>query len=130
MFKASIQRQAQLGHVARRQFSSRTVAALRSSNLCRPASAISGQPTLRTALRPISLVRNVIPRFYASEAAAAQEQDPSSDATSGLITRFADLTKLDVDKNLVAALVQGMGYEKMTEVQSLTINPAMKGIDL
>ena len=93
--------------------------------------AVTAQPTLRATLPPVSLTRHVIPRYYASEAAAVRSEEPTEGASSsGLITRFADLVKLDVDRNLVSALTRGMGYDTMTEVQTLTINPAMKGVDL
>ena len=132
MFKASIQRQAHLGNVARRQLSLRAVSTLRSPPLIRSTQAISGQSLSRAALRPISLINHVTSRYYSAEAAAVRsEEDADSGASSsGLVTRFEDLTKLGVDKNLVNALTRGMGYETMTEVQSMTINPAMKGVDL
>lgn len=59
-----------------------------------------------------------------------EEGEQRGSSPPGLVTRFADLVHLGVDQNLVDALVNGMGYETMTEVQTMTINPAMKGVDL
>lgn len=132
MFKASIQRQALVGSVARRQFSSRTVSTLLSSNLIRSTQAIPGQSLSRAVLRPVSLVRHAIPRYYSAEAAAVRsgEDGPSRASPDEPVTLFKDLTALGVNQNLVDALVRGMGYETMTPVQAATINPAMKGVDL
>lgn len=132
MFKTSLQRQAQLGHVARRQISS---FALRSSRPGRSFVALSNLQTWSqtTTIRSSSLLpQSLLPRFYSSESAAVREDEGAGqgESSSGLVTRFADLVKLGVDPNLVQALTKGMGYETMTEVQSLTINPAMKGVDL
>jgi ATP-dependent RNA helicase MSS116 len=37
---------------------------------------------------------------------------------------------LGVHPKLVENITNGMGYEKMTSVQSMTINPAISGVDL
>lgn len=66
-------------------------------------------------------------RYYSSEATASDDQLPSA---AGLITRFADLSTLNVHPKLVSSIVDGMGYENMTEVQSMTISPALVGKDL
>ncbi|KAK7750365.1 hypothetical protein SLS62_007664 [Diatrype stigma] len=138
MFKTSIQRQAQLGHVARRQLSAVT---LRAARPCRSyvalSNALSNQISSQATIRPslLSLVASApqtTPRYYSSESAAVREDagEQRGSSTPGLVTRFADLVNLGVDQNLVDALVNGMGYETMTEVQAMTINPAMKGVDL
>lgn len=128
MFKASFQRQAQLGPAARRQISA---FALRSSRSVRPFVALPKQTTWsQPTIRPSAFIPQAIQRYYSSEAAAVRQDDASDSSSSGLVTRFQDLVKLGVNENLVNALTQGMGYETMTEVQSLTINPAMKGVDL
>ncbi|KAI1638133.1 ATP-dependent RNA helicase mss116 [Biscogniauxia mediterranea] len=130
MFKASIQRQAWLGNAARRQLSTLSSLPARSSS-----SAVVAPSCLRWSqgarLRSLPL-RQIAARLYSSESAAVQTNhaDESSQAPSGLVTRFADLTKLGVNEHLVRALTHGMKYETMTEVQSMTINPALKGVDL
>ncbi|KAI1505296.1 ATP-dependent RNA helicase mss116 [Biscogniauxia marginata] len=124
MFKASIQRQARLGSVARRRLSTLP---LRSSSLI-PSSQRWSQAT---HVRQLPL-RQIALRLYSSESAAVREDQPDeySGASSGLVTQFRDLTKLGVNETLVRALTEGMKYDTMTEVQSLTINPALKGVDL
>ncbi|KAK4237291.1 P-loop containing nucleoside triphosphate hydrolase protein [Achaetomium macrosporum] len=66
-------------------------------------------------------------RLYSSESAAEQ---PSSDAAPGLITRFEDLSRLNVHEHLVRAITQDMKYETMTDVQAMTISPALLGKDV
>lgn len=53
-----------------------------------------------------------------------------SPASLNQVTRFEDLTKLGVNHHIVKAITEDMKYDVMTEVQSLTINPALKGTDL
>lgn len=65
-------------------------------------------------------------RFYSSESPVSR--DDAND--SGLVTRFADLSTLGVHPRLVEAITRGMGYENMTTVQSMTINPALGGKDV
>ncbi|KAH7030868.1 P-loop containing nucleoside triphosphate hydrolase protein [Microdochium trichocladiopsis] len=77
-------------------------------------------------LRP-TILRLVPRRFYSAESAAVREEEAISDDR---ITKFSDLPKLGVDQKLVDALVHGMKYEDMTDVQSLTINSALRGVDL
>ncbi|KAI0594958.1 ATP-dependent RNA helicase mss116 [Biscogniauxia sp. FL1348] len=130
MFKASIQRQAWLGNAARRQLSTLSSLPARSSS-----SVVVAPPCLRWSqgarLRSLPL-RQIAARLYSSESAAVQDDhaDESSQAPSGLVTRFADLSRLGVNDHLVRALTQGMKYDTMTEVQTMTINPALKGVDL
>lgn len=66
-------------------------------------------------------------RFYSSASAARQT---SSDATSGHVTRFAELGSLGVHEQLIKSITQRMGYENMTDVQSMTINAALAGKDM
>ncbi|KAK2038186.1 DEAD/DEAH box helicase [Colletotrichum somersetense] len=88
--------------------------------------AQSSQSTLRT---PVSI--NAF-RRYSSEAGAAVAAEPAAGAQepSGLTTKFEDLPKLGVHKSLVDTIIKGMKYETMSEVQSKTIEPALKGMDL
>lgn len=71
-------------------------------------------------------------RLYSSEAAAAAPEQ-SADAPqqkSGPISRFEDLRTLGVHDNLVNSITMGLKYETMTDVQSKTIEPALKGMDM
>jgi ATP-dependent RNA helicase MSS116 len=71
------------------------------------------------------------PRWYSSEAAAV-EQPASGEAASGAPTHFAQLanSEYNVNETLIKNITHGMGYEKMSAVQSATIAPALKGMDL
>ena len=52
-------------------------------------------------------------------------------STSGPITAFPDLeTRELVDPVIVNNITQGMGFTAMTDVQSKTINEALKGADM
>ncbi|ORY63157.1 ATP-dependent RNA helicase [Pseudomassariella vexata] len=130
MFKASLQRQARLGHVARRQISSfSSLSVLRTQTL--------EQQSCRRALAPVYThvlsSQQSLSRFY-SQQSAVQREDANSQSTpappSGLITRFADLDQVGVHPALLDAITRGMGYDIMTDVQAKTINPAMNGVDL
>lgn len=56
---------------------------------------------------------------------------PKTQENSQLITRFDELVQHNlVHPNVVKAVIQGMGHETMTEVQTLTINEALQGIDM
>ncbi|KAK2067505.1 hypothetical protein P8C59_001242 [Phyllachora maydis] len=69
-------------------------------------------------------------RLYSSEAEAAGAAKETSAPSDERVTRFSDLAKLGVDDSLVTAITQGMGYDTMTDVQTMTINPALAGKDL
>jgi ATP-dependent RNA helicase MSS116, mitochondrial len=125
MFKTSIPRQARLGYVARRQAS--TFLSLRPLRI----QSLEQQQQLSTthvSIRP-AVLRTVVPRFYTSEA-AAQKQSDTPEVGSERITQFKDLARLGVHERLVSAITEGMKYQDMTEVQSLTINSALRGTDL
>jgi ATP-dependent RNA helicase MSS116, mitochondrial len=79
-------------------------------------------------LQPNTL-RQLLSMRYSSQAQAVHEH-ADSEASPQLVTDFADLPKLGVHESLVNALVSNMKYREMTEVQSLTINPALRGVDL
>lgn len=64
-------------------------------------------------------------------------QQPPSDSQidegtqHGLVTKFEDLgTRQMVCKTVVDTITKQMGLETMTQVQSLTINETLKGIDV
>jgi ATP-dependent RNA helicase MSS116 len=55
----------------------------------------------------------------------------AKDAAPSYITKFADLSKQSlVHDNVIKAITRNMGLETMTEVQSATINQALKGTDM
>ncbi|KAL8298513.1 hypothetical protein RB597_006697 [Gaeumannomyces tritici] len=91
------------------------------------------QPTFAASalLRPTRLPSSLLSRAWRaySSAAEARNEEPGSSAP-GQITQFADLSKVGVHENLVKAIVQDMGYQNMTEVQSVTLGPALEGKDM
>lgn len=97
----------------------------------RPVALKSIAQSSQSALRaPVSI--NAF-RLYSSEAAAAAAEpsaETSQKAAPALTTRFEDLEKLGVHRNLVDTITKGMKYETMSDVQSKTIEPALKGTDL
>ncbi|KAI8633342.1 DEAD-domain-containing protein [Xylariaceae sp. FL1651] len=126
MLKTSIQRQARLGNVAR-QFSS--IASLRHTRH-EPLITLRQTSSL-TVLRHLT-PRHALFRLYSSESAIAQESREAEFApvSTAPATRFSELAELGVHDRLVKALTQGMGYDAMTEVQSMSINAALKGTDM
>lgn len=127
MFKASIQRHVRFGHVAR-QFS--TTALLRNARPERLAITLRQTPS-QPALRRLAPTC-ALSRLYSTESAAAQanREGEFAPVAEAPISRFSELGKLGVNQGLVDALTRGMGYENMTEVQSMTINSALKGVDM
>ena len=50
---------------------------------------------------------------------------------SSALTKFQELLDHDlVHPNIVNTITQGMKYESMTDVQSMTINQALQGTDM
>lgn len=90
-----------------------------------PKPAASSKP----ALLATSISRQIISRNYSSAATAAAEARDGSNQ-SNLITKFADLSSLGVHPNILKSIVDDMGYESMTDVQSMSINPALQGKDM
>ncbi|KAI1095877.1 DEAD-domain-containing protein [Rostrohypoxylon terebratum] len=121
MFKSSLQRHARIGNLARRQLSSLAPRQI----LARPLVASSPR------LPQVQSFRQLAIRLYSQEA-AAHPNTHVEDSPAGIydVTRFEDLSKLGVDERLIRAITQDMRYDTMTDVQSLTINPALKGVDL
>ncbi|OTB08101.1 hypothetical protein M426DRAFT_317206 [Hypoxylon sp. CI-4A] len=126
MFKSTMQRHARLGNLARRQLSTLASRQIRS----RPLVA-SSQAWSQTKLQ-LSPFSQIALRLYSQESAASQSLADTEDSPASLydVTRFEDLSKLGVNERIVRAITQDMKYDTMTEVQSLTINPALKGVDL
>ena len=62
----------------------------------------------------------------------ATQAAPADDAPAPLpITRFADLASNNlVDPDLIRNITSKMGIETMTQVQSLTINEPLTGVDV
>lgn len=67
----------------------------------------------------------------------ANSQRPPSDAQTHEATRYGPVTRFNelsergmVCNTVVETITQGMGLDTMTEVQSLTINETLKGIDV
>ncbi|KAK0722234.1 P-loop containing nucleoside triphosphate hydrolase protein [Lasiosphaeria miniovina] len=91
------------------------------------AYAITQAPrVLGATFRPLNHL-NHLQRTYSTEATA----DAVADAASpDLVKRFADLSRLNVNPALVDAITKGMQYENMTDVQSMTISPALTGRDI
>lgn len=109
----------------------RTCRALRASPSSLSGLIFNASPKASASYKPAvlatSVSRQIISRNYSS-AAAAEAQDGSNQ--SGLITRFADLSSLGVHPNILKSIVDDMGYESMTDVQSMSINPALQGKDM
>ncbi|KAI8963810.1 DEAD-domain-containing protein [Daldinia sp. FL1419] len=125
MFKSSMQRHARLGNLARRQLS--TVV----SQQIRTRPVVASYQRLAQTERQFIPLRQIAVRLYSQESAAAYAtQTDDSPASIYNVTRFEDLSKLGVHERIVRAITVDMGYDTMTEVQSLTINPALKGVDL
>jgi ATP-dependent RNA helicase MSS116 len=130
MFKASIQRQVRLGSVARQFSSFSLMRSTRSEKI-----TVLCQTTSHTALRhlaPSHAAFSAFSRLYSAESAAAQANREGEFAavSSAPASRFSELSQLGVNDRLVEALTKGMGYDNMTEVQSMAINPALKGTDM
>ncbi|KAK0735753.1 P-loop containing nucleoside triphosphate hydrolase protein [Apiosordaria backusii] len=88
-----------------------------------PSAFAIAQTPLKASYRPVQSLL----RFYSSASAAQQE---NSSPSGGRITKFRDLETLGVHNALVRSITDGMKYEDMTEVQSMTINAALAGKDL
>jgi ATP-dependent RNA helicase MSS116, mitochondrial len=82
----------------------------------------------RPAVLATSVSRQIIARNYQSAAARAEPGDGSNQ--SALVTRFADLSSLGVHPNIIKSIVDDMGYESMTDVQAMSVNPALQGKDM
>lgn len=110
----------------------RTCRALRASPSSLSGLIFNASPKPSASYKPAvlatSISRQIISRNYSSAAAAAEAQDGGNQ--SGLITRFADLSSLGVHPNILKSIVDDMGYESMTDVQSMSINPALQGKDM
>lgn len=96
---------------------------------------------LQSIQRPSSITLKSTTRFFsispriwdASAAQVVDAEDPVAEkSTTGApeaITRFDQLDGL-VHPALVKNITKGFGYDTMSPVQSATITPALKGMDL
>ncbi|KJR82226.1 uncharacterized protein SPSK_03132 [Sporothrix schenckii 1099-18] len=79
---------------------------------------------------------SLVARFGRGYSTSNATADATADETqedkgeSGLVTKFSDLERVGVHKNLVRSLTQGLGYETMTSVQSMAMEPALIGKDI
>ena len=84
--------------------------------------------------RPVvvrSLHQSIRWRQQQAQSARIGEDAPVDSTASGPVTAFSDLeTRGLVDPVIVNNITQGMGLTDMTEVQSKTINEALKGADM
>lgn len=70
-------------------------------------------------------------RLYSQAAAAAAGNPPVSEGSAGgAITKFEELRSVGIHPVLIKAVVQGMGYEIMSDVQAKTIPIAVTGKDV
>lgn len=112
---------------------------LRHAGLCRVALGLGArrvQPAFRVVASAASTSHFIerdrsrygpsiqLSRFYSAEASAAARGSPDE------ITKFRDMASLGVHPSLIQSVVGGMGYEDMTQVQSMTIKPGLEGKDL
>ncbi|KAI3397765.1 hypothetical protein diail_10418 [Diaporthe ilicicola] len=110
----------------------RTCSGLRASPSSLSGLISNASPKSLASYKPATLAtsisRQIIARNYSSAGATAEAQHGSSQ--SGLITRFADLASTGVHDNILRAIVDDMRYETMTDVQAMSINPALQGKDI
>lgn len=115
-----------------RHCAQRATSAASASTLLRTRAALS-VPRLQVsfAVRPLSSFKPIssAARAYSTEADASAELVQET-AAPGEVTKFRDLAALGVHNNLLSSIIDGMGYESMTQVQAKTINPALKGTDM
>ncbi|KUI60730.1 ATP-dependent RNA helicase cyt-19, mitochondrial [Cytospora mali] len=120
MFKRQLLRQARVCRGVRASPSS--MLSLGSGAAPRPST------TYRPALLAASVSRQIISRSYSDATAAAESR--TGGGQSGPITRFADLAPIGVHDNILRAILEDMQYETMTDVQAMSINPALQGKDI
>lgn len=99
----------------------------------RPASQVFRQTCASSLKRPALSGRllQCALRLYSTAAAEAQApRDDTPSSPGGLVTRFTELPSVGVHQNLVRPITDDMGYDSMTDVQSMTINPGLAGKDM
>jgi ATP-dependent RNA helicase MSS116, mitochondrial len=128
MWKQSVAREARL--ISRLAISSPAICP--STHLrfvARPLSVARTYSSRPTILRTAALLRS---RNYATEATAeaVDEVEAATPGGPGRPKRFTELLNMGVHPNLVRQITDGMKYETMSDVQSLTIVPALSGKDM
>jgi len=117
-------------------------AILRQIRLCRITSSSNflsaGRPAIAPARQwnalaasPSLLALPSARRGYQSavEQPATTDDQPRARAVER-ITKFSELSGAGVHPNLELAITKGMGYDDMTQVQSMTLNAALAGKDM
>lgn len=97
----------------------------------RPLTQAIASRTNITSISALSALSRFQPRLYSTESATAEATpEVAPERSNEPVTKFRDLRRLGVHENIVEALVRDFKYEDMTEVQSATINAALKGKDM
>ncbi|KAH8912532.1 DEAD-domain-containing protein [Coniochaeta sp. PMI_546] len=101
---------------------------------------IASRPVAQSLLAPsrriisknaLSVLSTFQPRLYSTDAAeATATSQPAQERVQQEISRFGDLTQLNVHPSIVDAITNDFGYQDMTDVQRLTINAALAGKDM
>lgn len=81
------------------------------------------------------MLSRVQPRLYSTDAAEATAtptpaEQRSEQRVQREVSKFTDLTQINVHPSIVDAITKDFGYEDMTDVQRLTINAALAGKDM
>ena len=95
--------------------------------------SLRNSDAIQSGVRPcLTSFRSLHQRSLLQQQATAQADQDQHDADpNGIITRFDELAKRHiVHQNVVNTLTRRMGLETMTEVQTRTINEALKGTDV
>ena len=109
----------------------RTLASLSSSGTSGSRRVIRNDG-IRSLERNKVLIRSIhqSPRSR-QQAAATEEHGESQNESNGIVTRFEELGSKDlVHRNVVSTITRDMRLETMTEVQTKTINEALRGDDI
>jgi ATP-dependent RNA helicase MSS116 len=128
MWKNTLSRQ---GRLCRLPLTAARQVQLVSKITSRPLTQAIVPRTNITSTSALSALSRFQPRLYSTDAATAEATpEVAPQRSTEPVTKFQDLRKLDVHENIVEALVRDFKYEDMTEVQSATINAALKGKDM
>ncbi len=107
---------------------------LRSAGMPQTAVLQRGVPTLsavaRFSRRGYSTATADAAYEHAEGKEAEQTAEVERDELANDITLFSELGKAGVHPAIVKGLTKGMGYEKMTTVQSKAMRPALDGKDM
>ncbi|OIW32122.1 DEAD-domain-containing protein [Coniochaeta ligniaria NRRL 30616] len=128
MLKTTLSRQSRLCFAAARN--ARLVTRVASRPVAQSLLAPSTRIISKNAL---SVLSSFQPRLYstdAAEAEATETSEPAKERVQQDISRFGDLTQINVHPSIVDAITKDFGYENMTDVQRLTINAALAGKDM